>query len=222
MSSLPIFILITILLANLTILTGCGTKQEEQEDDENIEEISDTLETPFYEEGEQSTLTLIQGNRVIGVSWDGGTDTAHVVVDVEGNGKERDIYVYNTSDQGLKISVGDGVRSMNLNEQIEGLNQQRKLPKGWTFEIAASHLTDNRAMDILCAVSDGDSEAHLTIFRFQSSEPNPFTRIGSVEGQTIFKIKSDHSIEAPFGKKGLSRVYKFNGSTFEEIQKPEF
>ena len=219
-SSLFLSRLLIFLVSGATLCAAfstCGSKEENQDEEENLE-LSDTLETPYLEEETSTTLALLQGERVLGESLQSRTDTIHVIADLAGSGRECDLYAYIDENNMCALAVKDEIGLWRVDGSIDGLSAG-KLPKGWTLELAVAPVTSNKSSDMLVAVGDGSSEAHLTIFTPAASD-RTLARIGSAEGESRFQILSDGGIRSPYGSRGIARQYRFNGATLEEIQEP--
>lgn len=163
---------------------------------------------------------MIQGEGIFGAAWQGGTDTAHVIADIQGIGQEWDIYCYQESQRRIQITVNSGHVQWNLTSKIEGLTPLNTLPPNYTIEIAVGNITNTKLNDLLCAVGDGSTTTYLTVLKFNSNSSEKFYRVGALEGESMFIIKQSKIIEAPIGVKGLARRYQWNGNSFDELQEP--
>lgn len=212
-------ILPLIFTAFTLLYAGCGSKSEEQEEEDNLE-LNENVDTTG-DDG-NFTLTMIQGDKVFGAALRNGKDTAHVVADIRGDGNEWDIRCYRDANKKVILSFSDGKSNGKLSDPFEGLNAKGELPSGYTVEIAAAHITDSKVLDILCVVGDGSKMVNMTVYKNTPQSQNAFTRVGALEGESFFLITRSKTIEAPFGAKGLPRTYSWNGSSFEELQDQAF
>ncbi len=206
-----------LLLAFLLVAAGCGTKHAEEE--ENNLESQERQDSSFYDEGGE--LSLIQGDRIIGEGLAAGQDSIDVIADIEGKGKEWDIICRKSAPGGvISLAARDERGTLYPLSDIAGLGRSGELPPGRTIEVAVAHLVDTRGMEVLCAVGDGESEAMLSIYRLARSGPRAFVRIGALEGESHFILRRGGRIDAPYGTRGVTRRYAWNGGAFEEIPEP--
>lgn len=215
---LPLLLFLCVLAAAAISGTGgCGTDRREQGTEENTED-SENIDTNLFDEG-GSSLSMIQGDRIIGESLSTDRDSVLVVAALRGTGREWDIVCRRLPGTGeiLLTAADDRARRYAVGE-IDGLTRDRRLPAGCMLELAAANVTDEKQMDLLCAVGDGESTARLSVYRFVQGEPGRFVRIGALEGESYFIIRAGGTIEAPFGERGLARTYAWTGSAFESVQ----
>lgn len=212
-------ILLIIFTSFALLYAGCGSKSEEQEEEDNLE-LNENVDTTG--DNGNFTLTMIQGDKVFGAALRNGKDTADVVADIRGDGTEWDVRCYQDMNKKIILSFSDGKSNWKLPDKIEGLNAKGELPSAYSIEIAAAHITDSKILDILCVVGNGSTIVNMTVLKYTPQSQNVFTRIGTLEGESFFLITRSKTIEAPFGAKGLPRTYSWNGSSFEELQDQAF